>query len=197
MRAISGRVLLLATLLAIGSGCGSPPAPPAPGEARGMVPDLRGYSVMVLPIQLKAGVPQGLSPDLEIAYALRTRGEGVTWTFPPELEDVLQRSPSVRAQTRGLPVQTFLQAEVNRVGDPLFGNLVRLSGLTGADVAILPVELKWGESGSYQLSAALIGIRTGRVSWYGVLEGSQGEAEDPATLASVTELLARALLPFE
>ena len=161
-----------------------------------MVPDLRGYSVMVLPVQVKTGVPQGLSPDLEIAYALRTRGEGVTWTFPPEIEEVLRRSPGVRAQIRGLPVQTFIQAEVNRVGEPLFGNLVRLSGLTGADVAILPVELKWGESGTYQLSAALIGIRTGRVSWYGVLESSQGEVGDPATLASVTELLARALFPF-
>jgi hypothetical protein len=46
------------------------------------------------------------------------------------------------------------------------------------------------------MSVALIVIRTGRVSWYGVIEGLAGEAQDPATLASVAEVMARNLLPY-
>jgi hypothetical protein len=145
---------------------------------------------------MKTGVARDVLADSELAHALRARGEGVTWLFPPDLEEALERSPGLQARIRGLPVQVFGQAEVNRIGDPLFGNIVRLAGLTGADVALLPVELKYAENGAFNLGAALIGTRTGRVSWYGVVEGSPGGAENPATLASVAEVLARVLLPF-
>jgi hypothetical protein len=151
---------------------------------------------MVLPIQMETAVPSGVLADPELTHALRSRGEGVTWVFPPELEEALERSPGVSSRIRGLPVHIFNQAEVDRVGDPLFGNLLRLASLTGADVALIPIELKYGESGAYTLGTALIGTRTGRVSWYGVVEGDPGEARDIATLASLTEKLARALLPF-
>jgi hypothetical protein len=112
------------------------------------------------------------------------------------MDEILQRSPGVPAQIRGLPVQVFLQAEVNRVGDPLYGHLLRLAGLTGADVALIPVELKYGEDAAYLIAAALISTSSGRVIWYGVMEGDSGEAQSPAALASVAEMLARALLPF-
>jgi hypothetical protein len=151
---------------------------------------------MVLPVQLQSGVPQGLPADLELAHALRTRGEEVSWVFPPEIDEILARSPGVSAQTRGLPVHVFLQAEVNRVGDPLFGQLLRMASLTGADVALIPVELKYGPDGSFSMAAALIGTRTGHVNWYGVVGGSPGGVNDPAALASVADRLARALLPF-
>ena len=151
---------------------------------------------MVLPVQLRSGVPQGLEADPELAFALRNRGEGVTWVFPPEMDRILERSPWVPVQIRGLPVQIFLQAEVNRVGEPLFGYLLRLAGMTGADVALIPVQLKYAESGAYVVSAALINNRTGRVIWYGVVEGTAGGAQNLASLASVAEVLAKALLPF-
>jgi hypothetical protein len=151
---------------------------------------------MVLPIQQLQGVSEGLMADSEFAHALRTRGSAVNWVFPPEMDEILQRSPGVRAQTRGLPVQVFEQAQVNRIGDPLFGIMVRLGGLTGADIALIPVELRYGEDGAYILSVALLGVRTGRVSFYGVLEGEDGPAENPATLASLMEAVARVLLPL-
>jgi hypothetical protein len=102
----------------------------------------------------------------------------------------------VPARIRDLPVQIFLQAEVNRVGDPLFGHLIRLRGLTGADVALIPVELRYAEVGSYQLAAALLDTRSGRVFWYGVVQGEPGAAEDISALASVSEALARVILPL-
>jgi len=196
MRTIPNRIAPMALALLLVWNCGPPPAPPGPGESRGVIPDLRGWTVMVLPVQLRTGVSQGILADPELAHALRTRGEGVTWVFPPEMDEILQRSPGVPAQIRGLPVQIFLQAEVNRVGDPLYGYLLRLAGLTGSDVALIPVELKYGENGAYLIAATLIDTRTGRVSWYGVIEGTAGEAQSPAALASVAEMLARALLPF-
>jgi hypothetical protein len=191
-----GRNVVLALAVVVVLNCGPPPAPPGPGEARGAIPDLRGYTVMVLPVQLKTMVPQGVMADSELAHALGARGEGVTFVFPPAIEEILQRSPGVQAQTTGLQVQVFMQAEVNRIGDPLFGQLLRMGGLTGADVALLPVELSYGESGAYLIRTALIGVRTGRVSWYGVLEGRPGEPGDPATMASVAEALARVVLPL-
>ena len=151
---------------------------------------------MVLPVQLKSMVPQGVTADPELAHSFRARGEGINWVFPPEIEEIVQRSPGVNAQINGLQVQVFLQAEVNRIGEPLYGQMIRLGGLTGADVAIIPVQLEYGEGGAYILRAAVLGTRTGRVSWYGVLEGEPGEPGDPATLASVTEKLARVVLPF-
>ena len=196
MRAILGGMAWVLPAVLLVTSCGPPPAPPGPGEARGMVPDLSGYTVMVLPIQQKYGVPGDMTVDPELAHALRARGTTVTWVFPPEIDEILQRSPGVRVQTHGLPVQIFKQAEVNRIGDPLFGSMLRLGGLTGADIALIPVELRYGTEGAYILSVALVGVRTGRVSFYGVLEGQAGAADDPAALASVTEVVARTILPL-
>jgi len=190
------RILVLALVLMPVWSCGPPPAPPGPGQARGQLPDLRGFSVAVFPIQIQTAVPQGVTPDPELAHALGARGEGVTWVFSPEIEEMLQRSPGVPAQIRGLPVHIFLQSEVNRIGDPLFGHILRVGGLTGADVALIPVELRYGEGGAYTLGVALIGTRTGRVSWYGVVEGDPGEPGNPAAVASVADRMARILLPF-
>ena len=80
---------------------------------------------------------------------------------------------------------------------PLYGHLVRLGGLTGADVALIPVELRYGADGSYLLSVAVVAIRTARVAWYGVVEGAPGDADDQGTLASVAEKMAQVLLPYK
>jgi hypothetical protein len=151
---------------------------------------------MVFPTQLQSGVPQGLDPDLELAHTFGSVGEGVNWVFPPAMEDMLARSPGVQAQIRALPVHAFLQAEVNRVGEPLYGHIVRMGGLTGADVALLPVEVRYGADGAYLISAALIAVRTARVTWYGVAEGAEGEAANPGSLVSAVEALAGAILPY-
>ena len=190
------RFVLAVLMLTLVPSCAPPPGPPGPGEARGSIPDLRGSKAIVLPIQVKTGVPYDVTADEELTHSLRTRGEGVTWSFPPDLEEALRRSPGVTVPLRNMPVHIFLQTEVDRIGDPLFGYLTRLSGLTGANIALIPVELKYGEDGAFVLAAALVMIRTGRVAWFGVVGGSPGDARDPATLASVTETLARTLLPF-
>lgn len=188
------RALALALLLAV-AGCGRKAPAPEPGVGGASPPDLRGSRVMVLPFQDAAALAG--DPDAELAFGLRTRGEGVTWILPPRLEEALQRSPGLDTRLRGLPVGMFSAGEVRRVGDPLYGELRRLAALVDAEVALLPVRA-WvhpGEGGPrIRMSAALVHVRTGRVLWFGVAEGDPGEAADPAALASAVESLARTLL---
>ena len=164
---------LLAAVFAVGC-AGNTPAPTA-GVSQGVVPDLRGRTVIVFPVQIRGGVPGDESPEIE--FALRTRITEVGWVFSDELESTIARSPSVDTAVRGLPVGVFLSTEVQRIGDPLFGQLLRLGAMTGADVALIPVA-----------------VRPGRVMWFGVVAGRPGSLADFGTVASAVEELAETLL---
>ncbi|NJD20421.1 MAG: hypothetical protein FIA95_14215 [Gemmatimonadetes bacterium] len=178
------------------SACGRGRTPvPQPGSSQGTPPDLRGSIVMVLPFQSTTGIAG--DADAELAFALRDRAPGVTWVLPPRLQQALDRSPGLQVRIHGLQVGVFSSAEVERVGDPLFGDLLRLGSLVDAEAALVPLRA-WtvpGEGGTRVLgSAALIHVRTGRVLWFGVVEGTPAEADDPAALASAVDALARTLL---
>ncbi len=193
-RTVAAIALLLLGLIPVA--CGSKPSPPpAPGDVRGAVPDLRGHRVLVLPVQLRNGVPESITIDEEVAYALSSRSDKVSWAFPSEVEESLRRSPGITTTLHNLPVGIFLQAEVNRIGDPLYGDIRRLTTLAGADIALIPVELAYAE-GAYNLAAVLLNPVTGRVFWFSVIGGKVGPMDDPGTLASVSDALARALLPL-
>jgi hypothetical protein len=170
--------------------------PPEPGTTRGVPPDLRGVRVLLLPVQQNLAVPG--DPDAELAYGLRERGRGILWVSAAEVEEMLARSPAMQARTRGLPVGIFLQAEVERVGDPLYGELRRTASLVDAAVAFIPVQASLeaapGGDPRVRFQAALVDVRTGRVLWYGVLEGGAFPARDPRGLASAVDEVARALI---
>ena len=187
--------ILLATVLTLG--CGGRARAPSAGSSEGNIPDLRGRRVMVFPVQIRTGVPADASP--EIAFALRTRGAEVDWIGPDELEAVLARSPSVDSAVRGLPVGVFLRAEVDRIGDPLYGQLLRLGGLTNSDIALIPVAVRAGAEGAggvsvVEIVVTILNVRTGRVIWFGVVAGRPGSLADFATVASAAEALAETLL---
>lgn len=180
------------------SACGGTAPPPQPGEGRGFPPDLRGRSVMLLPVQHNLGIPG--DPSAEVAFALTERAEEVDWILEDEIQEILRRSPGIDADTRGLPVSMFLQAEVDRIGDPLYGQLRRMAGLVDADVVVLPVAVSWeanteveGSTPRVRLTATIIEPRTGRVLWFGVEEGGDFERTDPRALASAAERLARTI----
>ncbi|MGD8360992.1 MAG: hypothetical protein PVJ04_06135 [Gemmatimonadota bacterium] len=162
-------------------------------ETRGVVPDLRGRTVLVLPTQLRDRVPNGVTIDEEVAYALGARSDAIDWVFPEEVESILRRSPGIQAHTRSLPVEMFLQAEVKRVGDPLYGEIRRLTTLAGADIAIIPVLLRYGDDGAYHMVATLLEPVTGRVLWFATVDGAAGAPEEPGPLASVADALAKAV----
>jgi hypothetical protein len=151
---------------------------------------------MVLPVQEIRGV-EG-DPDAELAFGLRDRGAGVTWILPRALDEALQRSPGLDTRTRGLAVGTFMAAEVRRIGDPLYGELRRLGTVVDAGVAIVPVSAVGvgTEDGmkAVRFSVAVLHVRTGRVLWFGVVEGDAFPVGDPRGLASGVDQLARTLL---
>jgi hypothetical protein len=99
---------------------------------------------------------------------------------------------------RGLQVSQFLQAEVKRIGDPLFGDLLRLGVLVDAEVALLPVQTALqtvpDKDPTVRLWTTLIDIRSGRVLWFSVLDGEAAPSGDPRGLASVVEELTREML---
>ena len=190
--------MMLAATVIHGCGGGTVESPTA-GTFRGFPPDLRGRRVMVFPVQIRLGVREDADP--EIAFAFRERSDEVDWVFPDELEAALARAPGIQSRVTGLPVGLFLRTEVDRVGDPLYGQLRRLGEMTGADVAFIPIALRVGpnEPGSgsaVEIVATILDVRSGRVAWFGVVAGRPGPATDFATVASAVEALAATLLWF-
>ena len=192
------RWLLLAVAAGL-AGCGGKAAPPGPGTSQGAVPDLRGTRVMLFPVQSRQGLVDG--SDAEIAFALTQRGPDVDWVLPAEMAGALERSPAMDARIHGLPVGMFLQGEVRRVGDPLYGYLRRVGALVDSDVALVPVVARYRPESAerrsgVEIGAAVLSVRTGYVLWFGMVEGAPGAADDPGALASAADALGRRLLPF-
>src|SRR5690606_41262834 len=131
-------------------GCGRRPVP-APERPPPRPRDLGGAGVMGLPVQPGGGggggrrtpAPAGL--DAELAYWLEERAPRVRWTFPPALEKALVRSPALDIRLRELPVSSFLRMQVERIGDPLYGDLRRLGALADARYALVPVAANYVE----------------------------------------------------
>jgi len=189
---------LLAAVLTFG--CGGTAAAPVAGSSEGFIPDLRGREVMVFPVQIRTGVPGDASP--EIVFALRAKGTEVDWIFPDELEALLARAPAVDSSVRGLPVGIFLNAEVQRIGDPLFGQLRRLGALTGSDIALIPVAVRPGAEGVggasvVEIVATIVNVRNGQVIWFGIVAGRPGSVADFGSVASAVESLVETLLWYE
>jgi len=174
--------------------------PPEPGTSQGTPPDLRGVPVMVFPVQRLAGV-QG-DVDAEVAFGLRSRGPDIQWILPADLQDALDRSPSLHSRIRGLDIAAFGVGQVRRVGDPLYGELRRLASFVDGEVALVPLTVSMvtdttGARASVALSATLIDVRSGRVLWFGVVKGDSRDPADPGVLASAADALARTLLWYE
>lgn len=196
-------------------GCGGTSSPPAAGDARGFVPDLSGARVMVFPVQRLGDVPG--DADAELAFALPGRQGTAEWVLPAELRRAVASAPGMDVSLDRLPVDMFLRAEVQRVGDPLYGNLRRLAALTDAQAALIPVQADYRAAappdtmpgtdrsevadtagripapGRVEVTAVLLEVRSGRVLWHGVVGGAPGPADDPAVLATAMDALARRL----
>lgn len=191
-------LLLLLSAAACGGGSGSGSAPPTPAAGYGGIPDLSGRTVLLLPAQsVDSGLP---APDPELAFAVEERAGRIRWVLPGQLREALSRSPGVPSDPDRLSVGMFLRAEVRRVGDPLYGDLRRLGALVGADVALIPVQVRErpspdGAAGVVEISAALLDIRSGRVFWYGVVEGEAGPPGMPVSLATAAAALVRRVSP--
>ena len=202
-------------LLVTTAACAKQPEEPNPVRTYGGVPDLRGRTVMVTPVQEVRGV--GGDPQAEILFALEGRSVPVDWVLPEELVRVASRSPTLGVNPEALSVGIFLQGEVRRIGDPLFREILQLSALVNAEVALIPVIVRYVEpveasrgeqsdpsddsgpaaatEGRIEVLAALVNTRNGQVFWTGFVQGDPGPANDPAALASMADRFAQTILP--
>lgn len=187
--------LALATL----AGCAAQ-RPPSADRPAPPAPVLHGLTVMVLPVQ-GGRTPAATGLDAELAFWLADHAPGVKWVFPPALERALTRSSALEVPIHTLAVSSFHYAEVERVGDPLYGDLRRAGAVVDARYALLPIAGSYmsgqGEEGRVEITAALIDTMGGGVLWYGVVAGERGRPDDPATTASAARALARTLFPSQ
>ncbi len=150
---------------------------------------------MLLPVQEAAGVSGDIDPEL--AFALQARGPDVHWVLPASLDSALVRSPGLQTRTHGLPVSVFGAAPIERIGDPLYGDLRRLAAVANADVALLPIRASMEQEGTgsaVRLWAALVEVRSGRVLWFGIIQGEPGAVGSERVIASAADKLARTVL---
>ena len=96
--------------------------------------------------------------------------------------------------------RSFLQAEVRRVGDPLYGMIRRAASLSGAELALLPVGIAFRPDpggrtpGRLELLAAVVSVTSGQVVWLDRVEGVAETSDDPGGMARVMDALATSLL---
>jgi hypothetical protein len=154
---------------------------------------------MVLPAQAGPGHQGAGEPvpglDGEVAYWLAEVAPRVSWVFPPEIDRALERSPSLDIRIRALAVASFHRAQVQNIGDPLFGDLRALNALLNARLALIPVAaarvMQSDGTERVQLSVALIDTLGGRVVWFGAVAGDAGPVGGAAAAASAARALAR------
>lgn len=184
---IGGALLLAVAACGGRAAAGGAPPPPL---------DLGGVRVMVLPAQAVESVAGDV--DAEIAFALRERGSLTAWVFAGELRVALARNPGLAVQLEQMPVGVFRRARVQRIGDPLYGELRRLAALSDATVALIPIDVRASAGGdgasAVEIAAALIEARLGTVLWYGIVSSRTGPASGAPPLAAAADALARALL---
>lgn len=173
--------------------------PPSPDQPQAAPPDLTGQRVMVLPAQPAAGSSTVGAPvpglDEEVAFWLAESAPRVEWVFPPEIERALARSPSLDIHIDALPVGSFHRARVERIGDPLFGDLRALNALVNARYALVPVAAGYvpdtAGGGRVEMNVALIDTIGGRVLWFGAVAGDAAAAGAAEGVASAARSLAR------
>lgn len=176
---------------------------------------LAGQRVLVFPVQ--RDLVEG-SSDRELAYALDSRRGASRWVLPDELRASLARSPGMDVPTEDMPVDIFFQAEVERIGDPLYGMIRRAASLFDARAAIIPLSVSYrppemapegsgGEAttegqvapapntGAVEVFGVLIDVLTGSVMWRGIREAEASGPDDPAGLSRAMDAFATGFLP--
>lgn len=197
--------LLVAVSAVLGfSGCGGGgviPGRTGPVSSYGGLPDLSGIAVLVFPVQSVVGRSSAADVGRELQFAFNEAGLGDRWVLEDELRRQVDRSPQVNVDLDQLPIGHFLQREVRRVGDPLFGQFRRLSALADTRYVFVPIVVRFEEDevdhevGQWGLTGTVVEGTSGRVLWFGTLMASPGRADSPSALAELAAYVVQRLAP--
>ncbi len=193
-------------LLVAFAACGGRPqnAPPVPAATP--APVLSGQTVMIFPVQ-RGNVPVAQAEsqhftiateklDAELAYWLPQVATNVKWTLPNAIQRAITRSPSLAIDINNLAVNSFQQAQVKRIGDPLFGDLRKLAAVLDTRLAVIPIAAErigaTNDSARVQVATAVIDALSGNVVWFGIIESDADARGEEAGIASAAQAMARA-----
>lgn len=190
-------------------GCGKPHAQaPAPLSGAQSAPVLTGVHVVLFPVQ-QGRVPAADATlhhwpvdrdalDTEIGYWLTQNKAAATWTLPPAIERALQRSPGLDVDPHNLAVGLFQRARVERIGDPLFGDIRKIAAVSDAQLAVIPVAAEFvgasEQTAHLEIATAIIKMDAD-VLWFGVIAGTEHGANSGAAIASAAQAFAQAFAP--
>lgn len=176
-------LLLLATVLALGTGRATAQSGPRDGQRSGLAREaLAGQRVAVLSLTLVVRdslVPASAMPgdrtaltawaDSLLEATLAERAPEVLWVFPPEVRRHARKAAGRLPDGANWGQSVMRSTQLKTVPDPLRGNLRLLMGLADGRFAFLPASLHLSvapEGGvRARLEAVLTDTRSGAVSW--------------------------------
>lgn len=165
---------------------------------------MAGQEILVLPVQYLSGTDtlgwQQQIPnravflsalDDQIEAAMSARGLGRAWTFGREVERASKMNSILITDARSLSAE-WLRGRVlpeTSVRDPLASQVRGLVGLKGSRYALLPVELRFENSGGGTgvaiLRVVMIDSRMAQIRWVGEVMSNPMRTLSPALTASV------------
>ena len=200
-------LLTLAVLLSTAA-CGKHATAPTPLTGAQSAPNLSGAKVVLFPTQ-QGPVPVANTAlhhwpldraalDAEISYWLQQNGSTKLWTLPAAVQKSLARSPGMDVDAGNLSVGIFQRARVERIGDPLFGDIRKVAAFSDAQLAVIPVSAEYvGENeqnARVEIATAIIKMDAD-VLWFGVITGTETGVGSDAAVASAAQAFARAFAP--
>ncbi len=148
---------------------------------------------------LSLGDSTGTLPDLEprrsallqeanstLDTAVRLTGRGVTWMGMDEQRRAARRNPTLGIDPDQFATSYLLGSTVDRIPDPLWGQIRSLGAITGARFAVVPAAVRIaGRAGALTASYIMVvaDVRTGTVMFRARAVG-QPAATAEAALAS-------------
>jgi hypothetical protein len=205
------------------AGCSHTP-PSTPADLRPFPPragaGLAGQQVIVLPLEsIRGGDALGwaasiasprdflIDANAQIARALAQRAPHTKWLLPADLLAIAGRNPGYAPDPYSVDVSQLMSDRWKprgEVADPLASQLRRMESFTDAQIALVPVELRFfprgpgplppGPAGGRAvLRVALVETRRLVVLWAGDLASDPAPTLSPTLTAGVADRLADAV----
>jgi hypothetical protein len=158
---------------------------------------------------LSLGDSTGTLPDLEprrgallreansaLDTAVRLNGRGVTWMGLEEQRRAARRNPTLGVEPDQFATAYLVGSTVDRIPDPLWGEVRSLGAITGARFAVVPAAVRIaGTAGVFTASYIVVvaDVRTGNVMFRARATGSPMASAEAALASAAGTVIAAPL----
>lgn len=171
---------------------------------------LNGSNVLLLVVGgLSLGDSTGTLPDLELRRAalllsanssldtaVRLNGRGVTWMGLEEQRHAARRNPTLGLDPDQFATSYLIGSTVDRIPDPLWGQVRSLGAITGARFAVVPAAVRIaGVAGSLTATyiVVVVDVRTGTVMFRARATGRPMASAEAALASAAGTVIATPL----